>query len=112
MSAVNNLSAAKMPRSVPISGAAQSNTLSGPAETESEAGIGFRSKGSQADVNRATVKKIDIDGETQTVIFQTIDEQTDAVVSQYPSEALLNLRTYLTTLGSSIVQPGSFNRIV
>lgn len=41
---------------------------------------------------------LEIDAATGTVIFQSISEATGDVINQYPNDAQLNLRAYLSSL--------------
>lgn len=42
-----------------------------------------------------TMRTIDIDPETQSVVFRVISETSGSVVAQYPAEVQLRLRAYL-----------------
>jgi len=96
MSAVNNLLAASKPYPAQIAADRQIDKQTRQAETKSRAGTGLRDETSSVKhVGKTTTQSVNIDAETQTVIFQTIDENTDSVVSQYPSEAQLRLKLSL-----------------
>ena len=82
MSTVENLLAASKPNSALIAADRKID------KQTMQAGTGPREEASQTKhVGKTTVRNIDFDAETRTVIFQTIDENTDSVISQYPSEA-------------------------
>ena len=105
MSTVENLLAASKPNSTLIAADRKID------KQTMQAGTGPREEASQTKhVGKTTVRNIDFDAETQTVIFQTIDENTDSVISQYPSEAQLNLSAYLKTVTAPKAQSVSFSR--
>jgi len=95
MSAVNSLSAVSVTSSVQKTAGRQIDLQSGQPEAKPQDDLTSRQ---DTTANRRVAKSvssdISIDPETRSVIFQTIDINTDAVVSQYPSDVQLSLRAY------------------
>lgn len=112
MSTVNNLLAASKPNPAHIAADRQIDKQPHQAEAKSQAGTGLRNETRPTEhVGKATDRNIDIDAESQTLIFQTIDENTGSVIRQYPSEVRLSLRAYLAAArAKSISPPISFSR--
>ena len=75
---------------------APSRTQAAPAlQTQTtEAVPADESAGAAAIAEKRTVRNVEIDPQTQSVIFQLISESTGIVKSQLPSEAALKLREY------------------
>lgn len=112
MSTVNDLLAASWPNPAYIAANRQIDKQPTQAEAKSQAGTGLRNETRPTErVGKAIARNIDIDAESQTLIFQTIDENTGSVVSQYPTEIQLSLRAYLAAAqAKSSSQPISFSR--
>lgn len=49
-------------------------------------------------------KVISVDPDTRSVVYQSLNEETGAVVSQYPDEAKLRLRAYIDELSQQQTQ--------
>ena len=111
MSTVINISTATRPNSAHIASDSQNVGKVQQTETVSRSGAGASNEAKKPNhVSNSVSRNIDLDTETRVLIVQTIDEHTNKVIRQYPSDVQLRLRTYLAASSAVEAKSVSFDR--
>jgi hypothetical protein len=95
------------PIAQPLSDAAQNAVATVLAASQSVAAVdaGSRAGSSFAPPPTPLSHQVFLDQEAAAIVFQVVDERTNAVVRQFPDEAVLRRRAYFHTLDLTKDQP-------